>query len=181
VDIWLNDKYVLSTLVAFLLALNFYLTGMGAVTNSFRSAYGLFYKARFRPILMVIINIAVSIILVKPLGIAGVLIGTIVSRIFTIAWLDPLVIYKYGFKANVFEYYKRYIYYLIIFLSSCGILYYLSTFFNTTNLFIWILVAIMTFILYNLIIILLFSRTEEFNYFYEKISKPLKKIIRKRA
>ncbi|MBP3765836.1 MAG: sugar translocase [Bacilli bacterium] len=179
IEIWLNHDYVLSTTVAFLLAFNFYLTGMGAVTNSFRSAYGLFYKAKFRPIVMVIINIVVSVILVKPMGIAGVLIGTIVSRLLTIAWLDPLVIYKYGFKANVFEYYRRYIYYLIIFLSSCGILYYLSTFFNTTHILIWLFTAIITFILYNLIIILLFRRTEEFKYFYEKISNIFKKLFRK--
>ena len=181
VDIWLNDKYVLSTLVAFLLALNFYLTGMGAVTNSFRSAYGLFYKAKFRPLIMVIINIVVSVSLVKPMGIAGVLIGTIVSRLLTIAWVDPLVIYKHGFKANVFEYYRRYIYYLIIFLISSGLLYYLSTFFNMTNLFVWIIGAILTFILYNLIIVILFYRTEEFKYFYLKISKIFKKLIRKEA
>ncbi len=181
VDIWLNKNYVLSTLVAFLLAFNFYLTGMGAVTNSFRSAYGLFYKAKFRPLIMVIINIVVSVILVKPLGIAGVLIGTIVSRLLTIAWVDPLVIYKYGFKANVFEYYRRYLYYLFIFLISSGVLYYLTTFFNMTNILVWIMVAVMSFILYNLIIFILFSRTEEFKYFYEKISKIFKKFIRKEA
>ena len=154
---------------------------MGAVTNSFRSAYGLFYKAKFRPLIMVIINIVVSVSLVKPMGIAGVLIGTIVSRLLTIAWVDPLVIYKHGFKANVFEYYRRYIYYLIIFLISSGLLYYLSTFFNMTNLFVWIIGAILTFILYNLIIVILFYRTEEFKYFYLKISKIFKKLIRKEA
>ena len=180
VDIWLNKDYVLSTFIAFLLAFNFYLTGMGAVTNSFRSAYGLFYKAKYRPLVMVIINIVVSVILVKPLGIAGVLLGTIVSRLLTIAWVDPLVIYKHGFKANVFEYYRRYLYYMFIFLVSCGLLYYLTTFFNMTNILVWILVAIMTFILYNLIIVILFSRTEEFKYFYLKISKIFKK-FRKEA
>ena len=181
VDIWLNKNYVLSTLVAFLLALNFYLTGMGAVTNSFRSAYGLFYKAKFRPLIMVIINIVLSVILVKPMGIAGVLVGTIVSRLLTIAWVDPLVIYKHGFKANVFEYYRRYLYYLFIFLASSGILYYLSSFFNMTNILVWLIIAITSFILYNLIIVIIFYRTEEFKYFYLKISKMFKKIIRKEA
>lgn len=181
VDIWLNKNYVLSTLVAFLLALNFYLTGMGAVTNSFRSAYGLFYKAKFRPLIMVIINIVLSVILVKPMGIAGVLVGTIVSRLLTIAWVDPLVIYKHGFKANVFEYYRRYLYYLFIFLASSGILYYLSSFFNMTNILVWLIIAITSFILYNLIIVIIFYRTEEFKYFYLKISKMFKKLIRKEA
>ena len=179
IHIWLNDEYVLSTWVAMLLAINFYITGMGAVTNSFRSAYGLFYKARFRPIVMVIINIVVSVILVKPLGIAGVIIGTIVSRLLTIAWLDPYVIYKYGFKANVIEYYKRYIYYLLVFIISGGLIYYLFNFVNTTNIIMWILSTIGSFIIYNLIIYILFRKTDEFNYFYEKFSNILKKLLRK--
>ena len=181
VKIWLNDEYVLSNLVSMLLAINFYITGMGYVTNSFRSAYGLFYKARFRPILMVIINIVVSVILVKPLGIAGVVIGTIVSRLLTVSWLDPYVIYKYGFKANVFEYYKTYIYYLLIFLISGGFIYYLTSFINMANILGWILGAIITFVLYNLIIYILFRKTEEFNYFYDKAIIFIKKLKKKEA
>ena len=96
---------------------------MQAVTNSFRSAYGLFYKAKFRPIVMVVINIVVSVMLVQSLGIPGVLIGTIASRLFTTAWLDPYIIYKYGFKDDVKEYYKNYLYYLFIACVSGAILY----------------------------------------------------------
>ncbi len=179
IHIWLNDDYVLSVWVAMFLSINFYLTGMGAVTNSFRTAYGLFYKAKFRPIVMVIINIVVSIILVKPLGIVGVLIGTISSRLLTIAWLDPYVIYKYGFKSNVFEYYRRYIYYLIIFLASGGVIYYLISFVNTSNIIMWIISAIVTFVLYNIIIVVLFRKTEEFNFFIEKVKMILNKFRKK--
>lgn len=177
--IWLGNDYVLSLSVSFLLAINFYITGMQAVTNSFRSAYGLFYKARFRPIAMVIINIIVSIILVKPLGIAGVLIGTIVSRLLTVSWLDPYVVYKYGFKDNVTTYYKTYIYYFIIFILSSGLLYLFSTLFNMHNIIFWIFTAISIFIIYNIIIYILFRKKEEFNYFFEKAISILKNLKRK--
>lgn len=175
VNIWLGNDYVLSNLLSFLLALNFYITGMQSVTNSFRTAYGLFYKARFRPIAMVIINIIVSVILVKPLGIAGVLIGTIVSRLLTVAWLDPYVVYKYGFKDSPKDYYKEYIYYLIIFVVSCIGLYYVSYLFNMSNILIWIIVAIITFALYNVIIYVIFHRGENFKYFLEKGLNIIKK------
>lgn len=178
--IWLGNDYVLSFWVSLLLSLNFYIAGMQSVTNSFRSAYGLFYKARFRPIIMVIINLVVSIILVKPLGIPGVLIGTIVSRLTTVAWLDPYVVYKYGFKDNVISYYKTYLYYLFIFSVSSLVIYYISTFFNLHNIILWILMGILTFIVYNIIIILLFRKTEEFNFFYDKGKQMILKFRRKR-
>jgi peptidoglycan biosynthesis protein MviN/MurJ (putative lipid II flippase) len=154
---------------------------MGSVTNSFRTAYGLFYKARFRPIAMVIINIVVSVILVKYLGITGVILGTIISRLLTTAWLDPYVVYKYGFKDNVKEYYKTYLYYFLIFIISGGVLYYISSLFISKNIIIWIISAFITFVLYNLIIYILFHKTEEFNYFYEKGVKFIKNKIRKEA
>lgn len=181
VNIWLGNDYVLSFWVALTLSLNFYITGMGSVTNSFRTAYGLFYKARFRPIAMVIINIVVSVILVKYLSITGVILGTIISRLLTTAWLDPYVVYKYGFKDNVKEYYKTYLYYFLIFIISGGVLYYISSLFISKNIIIWIISAFITFVLYNLIIYILFHKTEEFNYFYEKGVKFIKNKIRKEA
>lgn len=181
INIWLGNDYVLSLAVSFLLSLNFYITGMQSVTNSFRSAYGLFYKARFRPIAMIIINIIVSVLLVNKLGISGVLIGTIVSRLVTVAWLDPYVVYKYGFKDNVASYYKTYIYYFVIFIISAVGLYYLSSFILINNIFGWVLKAVFVFVLYNIIIYILFHKTEEFNYFYEKIISMINKFKRKKA
>lgn len=180
-NIWLKGDYTLSFLVALFLAINFYIAGMQSVTNSFRTAYGLFYKARFRPILMIIINLVVSVILVVPFGIPGVILGTIISRVLTVAWIDPYVIYKYGFKDEVKEYYKRYIYYFIIFMLSGFILYYLGTFFNLNNLFVWILYALIIIGLYNLIIYLIFRKTDEYKFFEEKMLKLLKKIKRRFA
>jgi len=179
--IWLGNDYVLSFYVSLCLSINFYIAGMQAVTNSFRSAYGLFYKARFRPIVMVVINIIVSVILVQFLGIPGVLIGTILSRLCTTAWLDPYVIYKYGFEDNVAEYYKSYIYYLVITLISGTMLYGITSLFIGNTIIGWLLAAITTFILYNIIIFILFRKTEEFNYFSEKGMSILNKIKRKVA
>lgn len=174
--IWLGNDYVLSFTVSLCLSINFYIAGMQAVTNSFRSAYGLFYKAKFRPIVMVVINIVVSVMLVQSLGIPGVLIGTIASRLFTTAWLDPYIIYKYGFKESVLEYYKNYLYYLFIACVSGAILYGITSLFIGNTIIGWIVGAITTFVLYNFIIFVLFRKREEFQYFWEKGMAILKKM-----
>ncbi len=180
-NIWLGNDYVLSFWVALCLSINFYIAGMQSVTNSFRTAYGLFYKARFRPIVMVIINLVVSVILVQFMGIPGVLIGTIVSRLFTTAWLDPYIIYKYGFKDNVLDYYKKYVYYFIVFIISGGILYSITSLFIGSTIIGWLLAAITTFIIYNLIIFIIFRKTDEFKFFLDKVFSIIKKFKRKVA
>lgn len=174
INLWIGSSYNLGFFVALFISLNFYIAGMQSVTNSFRTAYGLFYKAKFRPITMVILNIIISVILVKPFGVVGVLMGTIISRILTTAWLDPYIIYKYGFKKNPKEYYITYFYYLMIFILSTAFIYYITKFIPISNFIIWVIVAIIIVLLYNIIIYLLFHKTEEFSYFMDKIKGILK-------
>ena len=177
--LWIGPNYMLSGFVTALLALNFYTAGMQCVTNSFRTAYGLFYIAKFRPIIMVILNIIISLILVKPLGVAGVIIGTIASRLITTAWLDPYIVYKHGFKANPISYYTKYIYYMIIFVVSNVIIKLITQYLVIKSIIMWIIVVLITFIIYNLIIVVLFYNTEEFKYFYDKLKSLIKKITKK--
>lgn len=171
INIWIGKKYVMGFSIVFLLVLNFYVLGMQSVTNSFRNAYGLFWIAKYRPIIMVIINIVISVVLVQFIGIEGVLIGTLVSRLVTTAWLDPYIVHKYGFEISPKSYYIDYLKYLVIFIAISIILNYFVSMVAINNIFILILIAILVVISVNVILVLLFFKTSEFNYFYDKIKK----------
>lgn len=171
INIWIGKKYVMGFSIVFLLVLNFYVLGMQSVTNSFRNAYGLFWIAKYRPIIMVIINIVISVVLVQFIGIEGVLIGTLISRLVTTAWLDPYIVHKYGFEISPKSYYIDYLKYLVIFTAISTILNYFVSMIAINNIFILILIAILVVISVNVILVLLFFKTSEFNYFYDKIKK----------
>lgn len=171
INIWIGKKYVMGFSIVFLLVLNFYVLGMQSVTNSFRNAYGLFWIAKYRPIIMVIINIVISVVLVQFIGIEGVLIGTLISRLVTTAWLDPYIVHKYGFEISPKSYYIDYLKYLVIFIAISTILNYFVSMVAINNIFILILIAILVVISVNVILVLLFFKTSEFNYFYDKIKK----------
>ncbi len=171
INIWIGKKYVMGFSIVFLLVLNFYVLGMQSVTNSFRNAYGLFWIAKYRPIIMVIINIVISVVLVQFIGIEGVLIGTLISRLVTTAWLDPYIVHKYGFEISPKSYYIDYLKYLVIFIAISIIFNYFVSMITINNIFILILIAILVVISVNVILVLLFFKTSEFNYFYDKIKK----------
>lgn len=171
INIWIGKKYVMGFSIVFLLVLNFYVLGMQSVTNSFRNAYGLFWIAKYRPIIMVIINIVISVVLVQFIGIEGVLIGTLISRLLTTAWLDPYIVHKYGFEISPKSYYFDYLKYLVIFIAISIIFNYFVSMITINNIFILILIAILVVISVNAILVLLFFKTSEFNYFYDKIKK----------
>ena len=138
INIWIGKKYVMGFSIVFLLVLNFYVLGMQSVTNSFRNAYGLFWIAKYRPIIMVIINIVISVVLVQFIGIEGVLIGTLISRLVTTAWLDPYIVHKYGFEISPKSYYIDYLKYLVIFIAISIILNYFVSMVAINNIFILI-------------------------------------------
>ena len=171
INVWIGKKYVMGFSIVFLLVLNFYVLGMQSVTNSFRNAYGLFWIAKYRPIIMVIINIVISVVLVQFIGIEGVLIGTLISRLVTTAWLDPYIVHKYGFEISPKSYYIDYLKYLVIFIAISIIFNYFVSMITINNIFILILIAILVVISVNAILVLLFFKTSEFNYFYDKIKK----------
>lgn len=180
INIWIGKDYLLSDFVSFLIAFNLFLTGMQSVTSSFRNAYGLFYKAKYRPILMCILNIVISIILAKYMGVAGVIIGTIISKLVTVIWLDPYIIYHYGFKENVSKFYKQYLIYLICYLTINFVIYTLYKYIVINNIFMFAIYGILTFTIIALIICLLFRKTKEFKYFYNYFMTKLNKILRKK-
>lgn len=178
IKICFGTKFVTDISVVFALVYNFYIFGMQTTPNSYITAYGLFYKNKWRPVFMIITNIVVSIILVKYLGILGVVLGTIASRIFTTAWMDPYIVYRHGFKMNPFNYYVSYLKYILIFTIVGFSMYYLSTFIVISNLIVWILVGIVSFIIINALYVLIFYRSGEFKYFYDKFKPLVMKLIR---
>lgn len=178
IQIWIGRKYVMDFSIVFLLITNFYVLGMQSITNSFRNAYGLFWKAKYRPIIMVIINIILSVILVQLIGIEGVLLGTLISRLATTAWLDPYIVHKYGFEMSATNYYIEYFKYLVIFIIVAFVMSYLISLISITNILVWILTALITVILVNIIFTLLFFKTKEFNYFFDKLKNIFLKKVR---
>ncbi len=168
IELWIGKEYLLSFSVVFLLVLNFYITGMQAVTTAFRNAYGLFYKAKYRPLVMIAINIVVSIILVHFMGITGVVLGTITSRILTVAWLDPCIVYRYGFRKQPKRYFIKYILFFLLFLGTSFIAYLTVNLIPNGNFLWFILKAMICFLLTNGIFYLIFKDTDDFKYFYQK-------------
>lgn len=107
-----GDSYVLSKLTLYLIVLNFFFYGYQSSINVFRDTTGLFVQGKYRSLISAMVNIIASIILVKPLGIEGVVLGTIVSRVLISAWYDPYILYKYYFNKSVSSYFTMFLIYL---------------------------------------------------------------------
>lgn len=177
IKIWIGESYCLTGQVAFLIALNFYIYGMQSVVSSFRDAYGLFVQGKYRPIVMVIVNILISIPLAIKIGIPGVIIGTVVSRLFVVGIWDPIVVYKFGFKKSVRNYFVTYYKYLLLYIIISMLLFTVVSSIVINNIFIWILMACIIFVIINIIWLTIYRKTDNFKYFAQKFKQLYKKEI----
>lgn len=125
--IWLkNTDYLLDSFTVFIIVVDFYTSGMQSAATMYRDTTGLFSVGKYRPIIAAIINIIISIILAPRLGISGVLLGTIISRLCVYMWFDPYVIYKYIFNKKSNIYFIQYIKYTVITTLTGMIVYLIS-------------------------------------------------------
>lgn len=113
---WIGSEYVIAGQFALLIGAEMYLHGLKQNLTQIRNASGVFRKMWYRPLVGIIINLVISIWLVHPLGIHGVIIGTLASDVFSNLLFDPPIVYKYSFSniKPIHEYYWNNIIYLIM-------------------------------------------------------------------
>ncbi|WP_034549894.1 lipopolysaccharide biosynthesis protein [Carnobacterium funditum] len=175
ITLWLGAKYVMSQWIVALIVINFYIKGFRKTTLVFKDAYGLFWNDRYKPIAEASINLIASLILARSYGIAGILLGTLISSLTTVVWIEPFVVYKNGFKKSVSDYFKRYIGYGLAALTAT-ILTSLASSFIPEGLFInFIYRVLLCVIIPNSFFLLVFSRTDEFKYVLAIIKVGLKR------
>ena len=103
-----NPDYLLSTPSVLLICISYYTNRMRACPNLFKESCGLFWNDRWRPIVESVVNLVASLLLVKPLGLNGIILGTIISTVVAPLWVEPLVLYKHYFKKPLVKYFTRY-------------------------------------------------------------------------
>ena len=179
IKLWIGEQYLLDNYVAFAIGLNLYLLGMQNVVSSFRNAYGLFIQGKYRPLIMTIVNIILSIWWAQLIGILGVILSTAVSRLFIVGIYDPIVLYKHGFKNKPKKYFITYTKYFIIFAILSAISLYVIDLINMSNFGIWIIVGCILAIAVNIVLIVLFYKDENFSFYKNKLKNIINKKLKK--
>ena len=184
VQIWAGGRFVLGLPISIAIAINFFVAGYMNTLWVFRSTLGLFKQGKFRPILVAILNIVLSIVLGKLWGVFGVLFATFLSRASISLWYDPLILHKYGFgvscKPFLICYLKR------IFLLTAVLLVMLairrSVLSSEVTVLRFIFMMVITAVVPNVVFWLVYHRCDEYAYFKsiakDRIIAPIREKLR---
>jgi O-antigen/teichoic acid export membrane protein len=177
ITLWIGEQYLMDDLTVGIIVLNFFVTGVRKATLIYREAMGLFWYDRYKPILESIINLIASILLAKHFGIAGVFLGTFISTMLTNFWIEPFVLYKYGFKSSVKKYFEKYAIYTFVLFIAGFLTSFVTSMFPAVTLLNFIAKVLICVIIPNIVFLLFFFKTQECKYLFTISYKVLKNKI----
>lgn len=107
IAILFGSELIVSRSVSFVITLNGFVQFMRRSTLTFKDATGAFYGDRWKPLVEGIVNIILSILLVKMIGIAGVILATIITNLVICHLVEPYVLYKTSFDSTPYQFYLK--------------------------------------------------------------------------
>lgn len=164
ITLWIGPQYVLDPAIVFVIVINFFITGMRKTVISYKFTLGLFWPDRYKPLFESVINIIASVILLKEIGFAGVLWGTLISTVTTCLWVEPYVLYKYGFHKPVRIHFAKYGLYMSVTLAAALSTEWACSVFSGFTLVSVVGRAVCCVLIPNVFFALVFFRTREFQH-----------------
>lgn len=171
-EVWLRDAgWTLPQVTVTLLVMDFYLKGGRTVLLNFKIASGLFEQDRFLPLIQGAVNLVVSIALVIKIGVTGVYVGTLVSGILA-NLIRPGIIYKVCFGKSAGAYFRDSLKYIGVILAVGAVITPIRhAVMGEVTILTFALMVILVTLLYNLVFLAVFHRTEEFSYLWGAVAK----------
>lgn len=118
--IWLGKEFLLSGEVLLILVINFFLDAMRNSLLTFKEAYGLAWRDRYKPLVGAVIHLSVSIALALQWGVIGVFLGTTVVHLFVNIAVEAYVVFRYCLKKSPVLFIKDFLFRLVLF-ALCGV------------------------------------------------------------
>ena len=156
------EEYSFGFPTVLMIGLNFYVVGIRKVPLTFKEAMGLLWNDRYKPLIEAALNVAVSVLSIRMMGIAGIFFGTIFSMAATSLWVEPLVLFRHGFERSWGEFWRNTFIYFFFSGGLIALTHFVDLQLPLTG---WTEILVKTgvcLLLPNGIIALCFCRTSEF-------------------
>lgn len=161
VSLCFGGAYVFPKSVVLIICVNVFMTGMRTTAQSFHDSLGLYWYDRYRTLAEAAINLIVSIVLARKIGIVGVFVGTLVSGLLTTFWIEPCILYHEGLHASVRTYFLRYGMYTLVCAFAWSVTDFVCGFVQGSALIQFVLRLPLCVAVPNLLFLLCYFKTKE--------------------
>ena len=120
IQFWVKEENLLSTGLMLLFVVYFFTDRMGNICYQYRQAAGLWWEDRIRPLVDGITNLTLNIILVQLIGVAGVMLSTILCHIFLDTFWGASILFRHYFsEEKQIKYVLRLVFFGVVTTISC--------------------------------------------------------------
>lgn len=174
IAIWIGTKYQFENNIVLLIVIYFFIHSIRRTIIMFRDAAGMWKDNQWQPIVSAIFNVVTNMVLVQQIGLAGVLISSILSMvIIDIPW-EAITFFKSKLECNSTKYFKNVIFYFLCSAVSVGITYLFCSLLPNYGVLAFCAKIVICIIVGNVCLWSFYHRTKEFVY-YKQILKQWKK------
>lgn len=167
IELFFGKEFLLTNSTAFLLGTNLMLIIISQMPSQLFSLYQLYRYDKYIVAISAVLNIVISVALVKPLGIDGVLIGTFVTSLIYI-FSRIKIIWSKIFQTSSLYVYGRLALYFAVTAVTALITALLSRKFQSVNIVSFILQAGLTAVVALIVPLIIFARTKAEQFLFTK-------------
>ena len=176
ISLWLGEEYLLGMDVVLFLAADVYILAMERAYENFREAHALFVPGKYRPAIMIAVNVILSVWLAKDMGIAGVLLATVLARLVTHVWYDPWLLYRRIFHKPFAPYLREKLLYALAVAADCALVYSVCNLISVSEPGLAFVIKVLCCaVLPNVFVIVFFHGNQQFKVLYQDIKRLIHK------
>ena len=181
IGFWLGDEYLLDNFTIIVIAFNLYLGMSFRPLWSYREATGLYVKTKYVMLIAAGLNIILSIGLGMVMGVAGVVLASILCRLFTYFWYEPVILYKDYFGVSPVDFFKKYAINLISVALLCAEIFIIFNIISwKEGTIFWCIKGIILVTIVSINYYLVFRNTSSFKYVKSKAENIVRRKLYKR-
>lgn len=169
VRVWLGEMYVLSDMMVIAVTLNTYLACVLVPLWTYRDATGIYMKTKYVMLAGAILNIVLSFVLGKVIGLPGIIFASAIARISTYFWYEPKLLFKEFFESSVLKYYISIFENILLVVGTIVVITFFSKGFIVNSWFSLIIKGVIIGIICCIVYLIAYSRTEGFQIILSKV------------
>jgi len=138
--VWLGEEFIMQPIIVILICSDLYISLVHSSLVDYANGAGLFKYEKYIDLAGAVVNLGMSILLAKFIGLPGILLGTVIAQL--VYWiLRSILVYDKCFESKKLfgRYWLRMLYYLVIFVACTCLSYFICSMIN----FKW---AVVTFV-----------------------------------
>lgn len=118
ITVFYGANLILEDEIAIVITVDYFIQFMRTSTMMFRNSSGVFYYDRWKPLFEGVSNVVFSILLVKKIGVVGVIVATIFTNLLICDIIEPFVVFKHCLNTSPKRFYISNYLYIALFTAT---------------------------------------------------------------